>query len=255
MSASPDVLETVETSIAVVVTDESWAKPLIRWASYEADQRHSSVRIVDRSGPGELARLARRGHTLDLEGPPPAMIVVGPVERGVLVDLVFESFSPDCPVVVVPRRAWALSLPRGERAIITVGFNGSRPSSAALRWAVGEAKRRDASIRAVLAWAEGPYGGLGGCVPVDTHVHGFPAVAAQDLTVQRVIGIGLRSGDVIPVARRGSPTHVLVHEAVGSDLLVVGAGQSVVHHHRVLGPTTLGCVAGSPVPVAIVRSA
>lgn len=256
METGLGVLEKVDTSVAVVVTEPSWATPLLRWGAYEAGRRHSPVRTLELTGPDEFAELIRGDRPVDPGGPIASMIVVGPLDRSTLAELVFrpQSSALACPVVVVPRLAWATPLPEGERPAITVGFSGSRSSGYALGWAVTEAMRRRAWVRAVLAWSEGSYGWLGGCVPIDIHLHGFPALAAQELAVASLAATGLDHDDVGVIARRGTPTRVLVHEAAGSDLLVVAAGESVVHNHRVLGPTALGCVTGSSVPVVIVRA-
>ena len=77
-------------------------------------------------------------------------------------------------------------------------------------------------------------------------------VAAVDLSVAALARSGVSEKRVTPVARRGNPADVLVREALGSDFLVVGAGQSTAHHYRVLGPTAQGCVTRSTVPVVVV---
>ena len=237
--------EPADSSILVILDHAEWAGTVLRWAGHEADRRHSGLRVVDppdRSAPAPAA-------TAGVD-----MILTGPLERSRLSDLVFNRAGAvsGCPIVVVPDRACATGPPVAERAMLTVGFHGSGSSEAALAWAVMEATRRGASVQAVLAWLEGPYGGLCGAVPIDPHVHALAGRGAQELAATTVAGTGLAVEHLEPVPRRGHPSHVLVKEAAGSELLVIGAGGCRVHQRRVLGPVVLACTAYSPVPVAIV---
>ena len=190
---------------------------------------------------------------------PDGLIVAGPLGRATLAELVFGSSArrggrvdSGIPVVVVPSRCWPPCRGLSDRPALTVGFHGSIPAVAALRWAVREADRRDALVRAVLVWCEGEYGCAGGSVAIGHTRQGRSGHAASQLASDCIVETGVPIERVTVVARRGTPTGILVAEAEGSDLLVVGAGQSVVHGYPVLGVTTLGCVGRSPVPVVIV---
>jgi len=272
--ASRTVSEAVGTATLVVVEDVSSADPLLEWGAYEADRRHGGMCVLSLAGASALDPVIKtrryphlrvvewsadllEGIRAEEELVPGAMIVVGPLDESLLVDLVFgladDGFGG--PVVVVPRSAWLTRPSRTANSRLTVGFHGSGSSLPALRWAVAEATRRDAEVRAVLAWSEGPYGGIGGPVPIDLHRHERAGAAAKDLAVATLTGAGLPMEHVTAVARRGYPSRVLIHEAAGSELLIVGAGGSVLHRHRLLGAATIGCTRRSPVPVAIVSSA
>ena len=104
---------------------------------------------------------------------PDGLIVARPLGRATLAELVFG--SPDrrggridsgIPVVLVPSHCSPPCRGLSARPALTVGFHGSIPAVAALRWAVREADRRDALVRAVLVWCEGQYGCVGGSVAI-----------------------------------------------------------------------------------------
>lgn len=268
------VSEAVDTASLVVVDDVSSADPLLEWGAFEAERRHGGMCVLSLAGSKALdpvlqARQYGRdmqvvewsadlldGVRAEEERVPGAMILVGPLDETVLVDLVF-SLADDGfrgPVVVVPPSAWPTRPSRSGRATLTVGFHGSGSSLPALRWAVAEATRRDGQVRAVLAWSEGPYGSVGGPVQIDLHSHEIAGVAARKLANATVAAAGLPVERVTAVARRGYPSRVLTHEAAGSDLLVVGAGRSSIDHHRFLGAAAIGCARTSPVPVAIISA-
>ena len=187
---------------------------------------------------------------------PDGLIVARPLGRGTLGELVFGSSArrggrvdSGIPVVVVPSRCWPPSGGLSDRSALTVGFHGSIPAGAALRWAVREADRRDALVRAVLVWYEGEYGCVGGSVAIGPNHQGRAGHAACLLASDSIAETGVPIERVTGVARRGIPTGILSAEAEGSDLLAVGAGQSVVHGYPILGVTTLGCIRRSSVPV------
>jgi nucleotide-binding universal stress UspA family protein len=186
------------------------------------------------------------------------LVMVGPVVANCVVKLIFGATQNDSdrdlglPIVVVPTSAWDTVLPQQTPATVTVGFDGTDPATAALAWAVAEATRRDAVVRAVMAWSEGDHGGLGG--PVALPGGGIARLdrSARRWATDSLAACGVPTNRVISVARRGMPASVLVQEAAESDLLAVGAGRSVVHGHHTLGAITLACLIHSPVPVAIV---
>ena len=191
---------------------------------------------------------------------PHDLVMVGALATNTLTSLVFGSdpwgadAGPDLPLVVVPRSAWSTAPPCSTPSRVTVGFHGSAPATAALAWAVAEADRRDGVVRAVMAWCEGDYGGLGGPVAIEGSDSSAVGRTAQNLAAHSLFRCGVRTDRVTSIARRGMPASILTKEAVGSDLLVVSAGHSTVFGHRTLGVITLACVTRSPVPVVIVPS-
>lgn len=191
---------------------------------------------------------------------PDDLVMVGPLATDTLVRLVFGSTrhgadaEPELILGVVPRSAWATSIPRSAPSSLTVGFHGSDQAVDALAWAVAEANRRNGAVRAVMAWCEGDYGGLGGPVGIETgarppHLTGH---LAHELAAESLSRCGVPTDRVSTIARRGMPARILIQEAAGSDLLAISAGQSTVFGHRTLGAITLACLNRSPVPVVIV---
>jgi nucleotide-binding universal stress UspA family protein len=228
--------------------------------------RKELTATLDRLGAGSRVALALgaleestteavRARALD---DPQGLLMVGPLAANTLVRLVFRSdphgvdAGPALPLVVVPGSAWTSVPPCSTPSWVTVGFHGSDPAAEALAWAVAEANRRGGLVRAVMAWCEGDYGGLGGPVPVRARHAGLVARSAQKLADESLSRCGVPTDRVRAVARRGMPASLLIEEAVGSDLLVISAGRSTVFGYPTLGPITLACLARSPVPVVIV---
>jgi nucleotide-binding universal stress UspA family protein len=233
-------------------TIERGQKELTASLDYLGAGSRASLYIGD---PEESTTEAIRAYALR---DPNALVMVGPLGVNTLANLVFGSGPhdvdrrPELPVVVVPRSAWSTPLPRSTQSRVTVGFHGSDPAVDALAWAVAEADRRNGVVRAVMAWCEGDYGGLGGPVPIVAHPSSLVARSADKLAADSLSRCGVPTDRVSAVARRGMPASILIKEATGSDLLAIGAGQSTVFGHRRLGAVTLACVARSPVPVVIV---
>lgn len=126
---------------------------------------------------------------------------------------------------------------------IVVGLDGSEAASAALAFAVTEARLRGAQVDAVIAWHE-PY-----VAPTMTPVVADPAVFEE--SAERVLDRALegidQSAEPVKVERRvvhGAAASVLLEAAEGASLLVVGSrgrggfaglllgsvSQQVVHH-------------------------
>ena len=188
------------------------------------------------------------------------LVMVGPHTTNTLVRLIFGSnrsgvdAGPELAVAVVPRSAWSTARPASTPSRLTVGFHGSDPAVAALAWAVAEANRRGGVICAVMAWCEGDYGGLGGPVSIAADPSYRVGQLARQLAADSLSSCGVPSDRVIAIVRRGMPAPTLRRETPGSDLLVIGAGQSTVLGYRTLGAITLACLARSPLPVVVVPS-
>ena len=108
--------------------------------------------------------------------------------------------------------------------LIVVGVDGSRPSLAALAWAVAEARLRGAAVEAVHAWHV-PAAAAEAAVPVD----GLEAAAAAvlDQSIREVAGVY----PGVEVRRRavcGAAAQVLIEAARDADLLVVEIGRAHV---------------------------
>ena len=127
-------------------------------------------------------------------------------------------------------------------ARIAVGYDGSRGSEAALRWAAALAGSLGAELRVVHAVGLLEHAGL---ASLSVHEERAREVAA---------GLGMEPNRVEWCVLEGDPGSVLRRIAEGPDpveLLVVGTRRSSVHP-GLLGSVSLGLVACAPVPVVVV---
>ncbi|MER7846335.1 universal stress protein [Kitasatospora sp. NPDC096077] len=134
---------------------------------------------------------------------------------------------------------------------IVVGIDGSAPSKAALRWAVGQAVLTGAAVHAVAAW-EYPslYGWFSPMVD-----ESFEQAAHRTLTAEVNEVVGARH----PVEIRESllPGHaadVLLEAAEEADLLVLGSRGRGAFARALLGSVSTRCAVHGVCPVVIVRA-
>ena len=135
---------------------------------------------------------------------------------------------------------------------IVVGVDGSPGSDAALAWALTEARLRDARVDAVHALHIGqvvytPFAPTIG-IPIDEL-----ETAARQIVANAVD----RAGDhpqvkVTTKVVEGQAASVLLAEAHGADLLVVGTRGHGGFAGLLLGSTSQACSHHSPCPVVIV---
>ncbi|MFH9348941.1 universal stress protein [Kitasatospora sp. NPDC017646] len=138
----------------------------------------------------------------------------------------------------------------GLKRRIVVGIDGSEPSKAALRWAVGQAVLTGATVHAVAAW-EYPslYGWFAPMVD-----EGFERAAHRTLTaeVDQVIGperpVEIRESLVL-----GHAADVLLEAAEDADLLVLGSRGRGTFARALLGSVSTRCAVHGACPVVIVR--
>lgn len=149
-------------------------------------------------------------------------------------------------------------------ATVVVGIDGSEGSEAALRFALDEARLRDATLRIVHAFVLP----LSEVAP-DPFLLEFPSVPGPELeaiaddleqgakslidaALERVLD-GSEAGVTLErVAVEGAPAASLIAEADGADLLVVGSRGHGRVHGLLLGSVSQQCVSHAPCPVAIV---
>jgi nucleotide-binding universal stress UspA family protein len=140
-------------------------------------------------------------------------------------------------------------------ARIVVGIDGSDHSKKALQWALAEARLRTASLEVVYAWMLPVYATGYGFAPgdlVDPKIIGDGAAEQLNLAVTEVVG---DSTDV-PVERKtveGMAAQVLVEEAEGADLLVVGSRGHGGFAGLLLGSVSQQCAQHASCPVVIIR--
>jgi nucleotide-binding universal stress UspA family protein len=141
--------------------------------------------------------------------------------------------------------------------VIVVGVDHSKGAKAALRFALEEARLRQATLHVVHAWQFGYIGatGLEGWLPaaggeLDDFRKG--AAAALDETLKEVAA----DTDSVTIERRaeqGTPAEVLIEESQGADLLVVGSRGHGGFAQLLLGSVSQQCAQHASCPVVIVR--
>lgn len=133
----------------------------------------------------------------------------------------------------------------GPEPRIVVGVDGSRASKAALTWAIQQAARTGAVIEVVTAYYWFP-------MPIEeidfkalaTHVIEDAIFEAPDSDTPVKI---------VPKVVPGNPGRVLVQEAVGAELLVVGNRGHGPVTEALLGSVSHYCVHHAQCPVVIMR--
>ncbi len=137
----------------------------------------------------------------------------------------------------------------GQRRIV-VGVDGSAPSKAALSWAVQQGKLTGAVVEAVITWEIPP-------------TYGYPVPVSDvdwaQLAKQAVSEAVADTVDDAPPAKvtykvvEGNAAQVLLEEAAGADLLVVGNRGHGGFVEALLGSTSQHCVHHATCPVVVIR--
>ena len=138
--------------------------------------------------------------------------------------------------------------------VIVVGVDGSPSAQAALRFALDEARLRDADVRAVAVWHV-PVAAYGdGFVPPDPGLMAHLEAEARRTLEGALAGVSEKASvaSVESVVREGSPARVLLEEAVDADLLVVGSRGLGGFRGLLLGSVSQQCSHHAPCPVVIV---
>jgi nucleotide-binding universal stress UspA family protein len=139
--------------------------------------------------------------------------------------------------------------------VIVVGVDQSEGARAALRFALEEARLRQARLRVVHAWQFGYIGapGFEGSLPAvggDLAEFHEAAEAALDETLRGVVADG------VAIERRvdqGAAAPVLIEESRDADLLVVGSRGHGGFAQLLLGSVSQQCAQHAFCPVVIVR--
>jgi nucleotide-binding universal stress UspA family protein len=150
-----------------------------------------------------------------------------------------------------------------QRGTVVVGVDASEGASAALRWAVTEARLRKARLRIVFAWTlsyprgEG-YGYLIG--PLDVVPYGGVSDqrhAAEVVLERATAHLWPEAGDleIDREVSEGPAAEVLVEASADADLLVVGSRGHGGFVGLLLGSVSQQCAHHAACPVVIVRAA
>ena len=138
--------------------------------------------------------------------------------------------------------------------VVVVGIDGSRESEAALRFAADEAKLRGALLRIVCASEPSAAGYLGEAfAPTpDEFVHAeHHAEEVLRGALQQLKGEPL---EVEAVAEEGGPAAILLEQAAGAELLVVGSRGLGTAKRLMLGSVSHDLAQHARCPVVIVRA-
>jgi nucleotide-binding universal stress UspA family protein len=141
-------------------------------------------------------------------------------------------------------------------ATIVVGVDGSESARQAARFALEEARIRNARLRLVSVWH----------IPLAVYASPLapPALSglnqdlealARDAIEATVADLGSAKGvEIDRVVRQGQPAAILVEEAANADLLVVGSRGLGGFRGLLLGSVSQQCAEHASCPVVILRA-
>lgn len=139
--------------------------------------------------------------------------------------------------------------------VIVVGVDGSKPSLAALRWAVGQAELTGEAVRAVTAWQYPVVAGSIGWGPVMV-ADDMDMQAIGEKTLAEAVSEVCGEGSDVRVEQQvveGYAPDVLVSASASADLLVVGSRGHGTFAEALLGSVSQNCAHHAKCPVVIVR--
>jgi nucleotide-binding universal stress UspA family protein len=140
--------------------------------------------------------------------------------------------------------------------MIVVGVDGSECSISALHFALEEARVRHARLRIVVVWHV-PLAAYGaGWAPPPPHLTEDAEAAAGEIldSAAKLAQEGDGEVEIERVVREGQPAQILVEEAEGAELLVVGCRGRGGFRELMLGSISHQCALHARCPVAIVRA-
>lgn len=142
--------------------------------------------------------------------------------------------------------------------LIVVGVDGSPHGREALRFALAEARLRDARVCAVHAWGIPPLTATGvGMIPALSLLRDELGGAAREALETEVAALGDHASGIglERLAVQGDAAGALVERARGADLLVVGSRGHGGVTGTMLGSVSRACLHHAPCPVAVVHDA
>lgn len=226
-SVRRSVPEAADVPLDVCVTAEAAAPELVR-----------------RSQGAEFVVVGSRGH--------------GAVRSALLGSVALHvSTHAACPVVVVHPRPADLPPAGADAPRVVVGVDGSPTGRAALAAAVEEAARLGAALDVVACFAVDAYwvALYPDVMPSADEIRDDVRRAAQE---QLTAVLAARPGDapapsVHLEVTQGAPSDVLLHQARGAALLVVGSRGRGAVRAALMGSVALHCVMHAPCPVLVVH--
>ncbi|RCW46175.1 nucleotide-binding universal stress UspA family protein [Halopolyspora algeriensis] len=139
-----------------------------------------------------------------------------------------------------------------ERTIV-VGIDGSAPSTAALRWALGQAELTGAAVEAITAWEYPAFYSWEGGAVAPREFEEAAGIAAEN-TVNTVLGERDFSVPVRTRVVQGNSAQVLLDAARDAELLVVGSRGHGGFVGALLGSVSQKCVHHAKCPVVIMHA-
>jgi len=183
------------------------------------------------------------------------LLVVGARGRGGFKGLLLGSVSDKCiqyahcPVAVVHADPDELPLRAVEPRVI-VGIDGSLGSTRALRWALGEAQIRSASVQAIYAWQYPPIGTF-----VLRPTHGYDVAGRE---IEEAAGeYAEKWAPDVPFevdVRFDATVPALLDASEGADLLVTGSRGHGGFKDALLGSVAHQCARHGECTVVVVRT-
>jgi nucleotide-binding universal stress UspA family protein len=137
---------------------------------------------------------------------------------------------------------------------IVVGVDGSPHSVEALRWAIDEARRRDATIEAISAW-QYPWVATAspmGSMPIPVEQVETDTIAMLDATIAAACPDAAAAAAIERHVVVDGAAHALLTAAEGAELLVVGARGHGGFVGLVLGSVATQVAQHATCPVVIV---
>lgn len=224
--------------------------------STEPEHHLSEQRIAQESLDAAIARRASAAtqstRAVAMEGRPAevllaaaahaTLVVVGTRGAGALTRLVhLGSVSAsvlhhaEVPVAIVPQQTRAPEV----TAPVVVGWDGSAPSRAALRWAVEQARAAGAPL-----------------VPVAVHGRGDAGDEAERRTTLEaaVVEAGGSDLEVAAQVRVGHAAEELMAVAQDASLLVLGSRGRGGFSRLLVGSTSTQCAGHAPCPMVVLRA-
>jgi nucleotide-binding universal stress UspA family protein len=148
-----------------------------------------------------------------------------------------------------------MTIDSGVRRIV-VGVDGSSESVAALRWACPEASLRAAEVVAVLALESACHQIASYAVPAPRPSGGSWGAARDVLRRSVSEAVSLFPGvSVRTEIAEGLAARVLLDQAAGADMLVLGRNSHAPDEYRAAGPVIRACLRAARCPVVIIGSA
>jgi nucleotide-binding universal stress UspA family protein len=230
-------------------SEEVTAGDIVRTAAQRARLRRAELEISTDVLPEEPE------YALVREGREAAVLVLGTRGRSGFVEMLLGSVSltvaarADCPVIVL-RGSHDNQVRAGARGRVVVGVGEKAADSAALRFAVQEAKLRHATLDAVRAWR---------CPAHETTDHPLLAGEPARLHERHAIEVLDKALEHAPadvdLNRRtveGPARRVLLDASYEADLLVVGARRNPGHLGLQLGRVAHAVLHHATCAVAVV---